>query len=180
MRKVRGDDNVADLFTKHLTSRDRISYLLGLLGCHYLDGRASRAPALRRERQTRLTLHDAMGGAAARPAAGHSEQILVKDAFGMEDEELQSIMDEIGDAPSTPADSCLIMCLITSDFILSFDPVLKMHSSISRTSPTSVSTMTSSNALGTTSRVRLLKTLERMVVDVIPKLCTNRVLVLHV
>ena len=42
VRKVRGDDNVADLFTKHLTSRDRISYLLSLLGCHYLDDRADR------------------------------------------------------------------------------------------------------------------------------------------
>jgi len=104
VRKVRGDDNVADLFTKHLTSRDRIAYLLRLLGCEYLDGRASCAPALRRERQTRATLHDAMTKGDVRPATGHAEeQTLVRDAFGMEDEELQAIIDEIGDAPYTPA-----------------------------------------------------------------------------
>jgi len=97
VRKVRGDDNVADLFTKHLTSRDRISYLLGLLGCVYQDGRAQCAPALRRDRQTRVTLDEAM-----KDAENHHEEHNVKKAFDVEDEELQNIVDTIGDAPYTP------------------------------------------------------------------------------
>jgi hypothetical protein len=47
LRKVRGEENPADLFTKHLTSRDRIEGLLDLLGCKYQGGRAAAAPILR-------------------------------------------------------------------------------------------------------------------------------------
>ena len=45
--KVRGEDNPADLFTKHLQSRDRIHNLLALFGCVYTDGRPALAPQLR-------------------------------------------------------------------------------------------------------------------------------------
>ena len=45
--KVKGEENPADLFTKHLTSRDRIHGLLDLFGCRYKDGRAAVAPVLR-------------------------------------------------------------------------------------------------------------------------------------
>ena len=45
--KVRGEDNPADLFTKHLASRERIHDLLELLGCVYRNGRASKAPQMR-------------------------------------------------------------------------------------------------------------------------------------
>ena len=45
--KVKGEENPADLFTKHLTSRDRIRSLLNLFGCKYMDGRAAAAPVLR-------------------------------------------------------------------------------------------------------------------------------------
>ena len=47
LRKVRGEVNPADLFTKHLTGADRVESLLGLFGCHFSDGRAANAPALR-------------------------------------------------------------------------------------------------------------------------------------
>ena len=47
LRKVRGDDNPADLFTKFLSSPDRIAKLLGLFGCRYRSGRAETAPVLR-------------------------------------------------------------------------------------------------------------------------------------
>ncbi len=47
LRKVRGDDNPADLFTKFLSSPDRITKLLGLFGCRYCSGRAETAPVLR-------------------------------------------------------------------------------------------------------------------------------------
>ncbi len=45
--KVRGEDNPADLFTKHLSSRDRIHDLLKLFGCEYRGGRADSAPRIR-------------------------------------------------------------------------------------------------------------------------------------
>ena len=45
--KVRGEDNPADLLTKHLQSRERMHNLLALFGCGYADGRAVIAPQLR-------------------------------------------------------------------------------------------------------------------------------------
>ncbi len=47
LRKVRGDANPADLFTKHLLSGERITALLRLFGCTYAGGRPETAPALR-------------------------------------------------------------------------------------------------------------------------------------
>ena len=47
LRKVRGEVNPADLFTKHLTGADRVESLLGLFGCYFSGGRAATAPALR-------------------------------------------------------------------------------------------------------------------------------------
>ena len=45
--KVRGEENPADLFTKHFTSRQRIHDLLAMFGCRYAAGRAATAPKLR-------------------------------------------------------------------------------------------------------------------------------------
>jgi len=50
--KVRGDDNPADLFTKHLVSQDRINNLLELFGCRHRDGRAELAPKVRADAGT--------------------------------------------------------------------------------------------------------------------------------
>ena len=47
LRKVKGEENPADLFTKHLTNQDKIKSLLDLFGCRYRDGRAAAAPILR-------------------------------------------------------------------------------------------------------------------------------------
>ena len=47
VRKVRGDVNPADIFTKHLPSRDKVHQLAGLFGCEYRSGRAASAPLLR-------------------------------------------------------------------------------------------------------------------------------------
>ena len=48
LRKVCGDVNPADLFTKHLASRDRVNQLVELFNCEYREGRAHTAPELRR------------------------------------------------------------------------------------------------------------------------------------
>ena len=48
LRKVNGLVNPADLFSKCLSSRERIDQLVELFNCEYRDGRASTAPALRK------------------------------------------------------------------------------------------------------------------------------------
>ena len=50
--KVKGEDNPADLFTKHLSSQERIHRLLELFNCHYAAGRAELAPKLRQDAGT--------------------------------------------------------------------------------------------------------------------------------
>ena len=52
LRKVHGDVNPADLFTKHLSSRDRINQLVQLFNCEFRDGRAESAPLLRKQQTT--------------------------------------------------------------------------------------------------------------------------------
>ena len=47
VKKVRGEVNPADLFTKHSPSREKVHQLLKLFGCEYRDGRAASAPCLR-------------------------------------------------------------------------------------------------------------------------------------
>ena len=49
IRKVRGEVNPADLFTKHLSSEERVTNLMKLFGCRYADGRSKEAPQLRRD-----------------------------------------------------------------------------------------------------------------------------------
>ncbi len=59
LRKIAGEENPADLFTKHLVSRDKVAQLVGLIGCRYLDGRAASAPLTRRAETGRTTIADA-------------------------------------------------------------------------------------------------------------------------
>ena len=47
VKKVRGEVNPADIFTKHLPSKDKVHQLLALFGCEYRTGRAASAPLLR-------------------------------------------------------------------------------------------------------------------------------------
>ena len=47
VKKVWGEVNPADLFTKHLPSREKVHQLLSLFGCEYRDGRPGSAPMLR-------------------------------------------------------------------------------------------------------------------------------------
>ena len=49
LRKVKGEVNPADIFTKHLESQARIDHLLKLFNCELREGRPTKAPELRRE-----------------------------------------------------------------------------------------------------------------------------------
>ena len=44
LKKVLGEENPADLFTKHSISRDRLEKLVGLFDCQFKGGRAESAP----------------------------------------------------------------------------------------------------------------------------------------
>ena len=46
--KVRGEVNPADVFTKHLSSEERVASLCRLFGCRFAHGRAEGAPSLKR------------------------------------------------------------------------------------------------------------------------------------
>ena len=47
MRKVRGDVNLADIFSKYLPSKDKVRQLVKLFGCECRAGRSTAAPLLR-------------------------------------------------------------------------------------------------------------------------------------
>ena len=57
LRKVRGEVNPADLFTKHLTSRDRVRNLTELFSCSFRDGRSAAAPLLRKKDASTVPAH---------------------------------------------------------------------------------------------------------------------------
>ncbi len=59
LRKVLGEQNPADLLTKHSISRRRLEDLVTLLGCRYLGGRASSAPLVRKGVSARMTMAQA-------------------------------------------------------------------------------------------------------------------------
>ena len=54
LRKVRGDCNPADLLTKHMPSREKLTQLVQLFGCAFIDGRAVSAPLLRKRKPEEL------------------------------------------------------------------------------------------------------------------------------
>ena len=61
LRKVLGEKNPADLFTKHSLSRDKLMTLTGLFDCHFRGGRAESAPMLREVPSNKLSMADTCG-----------------------------------------------------------------------------------------------------------------------
>ena len=59
LRKVLGEENPADLLTKHSLSRQRLEDLVNLFGCRYLGGRAASAPQVRKGEASRVTMASA-------------------------------------------------------------------------------------------------------------------------
>jgi hypothetical protein len=79
VRKVRGDVNPADLFTKHLPTKDKIHQLVKLFGCEYRSGRSTAAPLLRPQ--------EASGGKGGQPSASHLPAFHINDD-GSEDRQV--------------------------------------------------------------------------------------------
>ncbi len=59
LRKVRGEVNPADVFTKHSLTRDRLRQLVELFDCYFKDGRAESAPQLRRTATSKVKISEA-------------------------------------------------------------------------------------------------------------------------
>ena len=56
LHKVAGEVNPADVFTKHMASREKLAQLMRLFGCRFPDGRASSAPTMREGAGKRTTM----------------------------------------------------------------------------------------------------------------------------
>jgi len=67
LRKVDGEVNPADVFTKHSASRDKLAQLVNLFGCQYREGRAEAAPQLKGGVGTKTTIGEAIGTYAVDP-----------------------------------------------------------------------------------------------------------------
>ena len=61
LRKVKGEENPADLLTKHSLTKAKLEYLVTFFGCGYCEGRPLSAPQLKRGKSTKLTLAKAAG-----------------------------------------------------------------------------------------------------------------------
>jgi len=59
LRKVNGEQNPADLFTKHMVTREKMAGLVRMLGCEYRGGRAEAAPLTRTASTGRTTMAEA-------------------------------------------------------------------------------------------------------------------------
>ena len=62
--KVDGEVNPADLFTKHLESRNKLDQVVGLFGCRFMEGRAALAPTLKSD----AAAHFVLGASGACPS----------------------------------------------------------------------------------------------------------------
>ena len=64
LRKVSGEENPADVYTKHMPSREKLTSLMRLYDCDYRPGRAESAPLLRREQRLGTEIRQADGRSA--------------------------------------------------------------------------------------------------------------------
>ena len=74
LRKVAGEVNPADLFTKHSLSQLRLEEVVALHGCTYLEGRAESAPLTRTGVSSKTTM--ASAGKEVSAVAGNGENPL--------------------------------------------------------------------------------------------------------
>ncbi len=58
LKKVLGEQNPADILTKHSFSREKLMDLVKLYDCEYRDGRAETAPMLRKGASNKMTMAD--------------------------------------------------------------------------------------------------------------------------
>ena len=74
LRKVAGEANPADRFTKHSLSRDRLMNLTTLFDCEFRGGRAESAPQTRTAASAKTTMAEASSLASVVPTGGTGEE----------------------------------------------------------------------------------------------------------
>ena len=84
IRKVLGEENPADLFTKHLSSRDRVQKLVSLMGCKYMGGRAAAAPQKRAVAEGKVTIGEANVLVEDGPVSYHMPHLTYVDRCAMD------------------------------------------------------------------------------------------------
>jgi hypothetical protein len=60
LRKVNGEENPADIFTKHFCARDKLRSLVSLFGGAFIDGRADSAPQVKKGMGTKIGIGQAL------------------------------------------------------------------------------------------------------------------------
>jgi len=103
LRKVLGENNPADLLTKHSISRQRLEGLVTLFGCKYSEGRAESAPHVRKGKSSRTTMAQAdrdMGETTSGDAEGLSPVLEVASHSESAREETSPIMPHLMHSPS--------------------------------------------------------------------------------
>ena len=74
LRKVPGEQNPADLLTKHSQTAERLAKLVELFGAEFRGGRAAAAPQLRKSQGTKTTMADGgLDGGEALAMSGEGE-----------------------------------------------------------------------------------------------------------
>ena len=106
LRKVLGEENPADVFTKYIVGAEKLSQLMQLFDCKYLAGRAEGAPKLRTEQRTKSELkdagHDELNLVLPHSVTGkdleemHPKVVAVDDEFEHFDESLMHQQDHLG------------------------------------------------------------------------------------
>ena len=76
LRKVAGEVNPADLFTKHSLTRERLMGLTRLFGLEFQGGRAASAPQTRVSASTRATLAEVMAVDSGHECVGEQDPIM--------------------------------------------------------------------------------------------------------
>ena len=105
--------NPAGLFTKHLTSRDKVNLLVELLNCEYRDGRESAAPQLKKDTATLPARHLAtLADDINKQGPAHDPDILL---HNYNDEDLNSMFPRAvaSEDPDGVPTYCCICCLRT-------------------------------------------------------------------
>ena len=104
LRKVLGEENPADVFTKHIVGADKLGQLIQLYDCKYLQGRAESAPQLRREQRNKQELKDETSLNAVLPHTlsmeelerSHPKAEIIDDDFNGFDLEVMHEQDYLG------------------------------------------------------------------------------------
>ncbi len=113
LKKVRGESNPADIFTKHSLTRDKLQSLTKLFDCYFRDGRAAAAPLLKKG--------DTKGVKIAEADLDHDQLLAVTDANAW----AEGILDPEGDRGDPSEAPCMPHMVYSNDALDRLYPSLE-------------------------------------------------------